>query len=88
MTDAFTLFAFEDRVAGIPCLIAVHSWEPYVPAQISGPPEHCYPAEGGEGEWSVLDRRGRPAPWLERKLTEAERERIDQLVFDVMENRV
>lgn len=22
--------------------------EPYIPAKISGPPENCYPAEGGE----------------------------------------
>jgi hypothetical protein len=22
-------------------------YEPFVPAKISGPPEHCYPAEGG-----------------------------------------
>lgn len=36
---------------------------PYVPAKISGPPEHCYPAEGGEveiesifiGEFEVSD---------------------------------
>jgi len=82
-----SLAEFEDRVAGIPCLIVVTYWEPYVPAQISGPPEYCYPAEGGCGEWEVRDRRGRPAPWLERKLTEAERERIDQAVFDHMEDR-
>jgi hypothetical protein len=44
-------------------------------------------AEGGCGEWEVRDRRGRPAPWLERKLTEAERKRIDQQVFDYMEGR-
>lgn len=36
---------------------------PYVPAKISGPPENCYPAEGGEvelesimiGEFEVTD---------------------------------
>jgi hypothetical protein len=27
--------------------VTVH---PYVPARVSGPPEHCYPAEGGEIE--------------------------------------
>ena len=80
------LVEFEDRVAGLPCLIVVTYWEPYVPAKVSGPPEYCYPAEGGCCEWEVRDRRGRPAPWLERKLTDAERERIDQLVFDKMEN--
>lgn len=36
---------------------------PYSAARISGPPEHCYPAEGGEvdiisitlGDWEVTD---------------------------------
>ena len=36
---------------------------PYEPARISGPPEHCYPAEGGDvdiisiilGDWEVTD---------------------------------
>jgi len=83
-----SLAEFEDRVMGIPAIIRVTYWERYVPARTSGPPELCYPAEGGCGEWRVLDRRGRPAPWLERKLTEAERARIDEVVFDVMENRL
>ena len=78
---------FDATVMGIPAIIRVTYWERYVPAQISGPPEHCYPAEGGCGDWEVLDRRGRPAPWLERKLTEEERERLDQAVFDHMEGR-
>ena len=34
------LAEFEDRVAGIPCLIVVTYWEPYVPAKVSGPPEY------------------------------------------------
>ena len=49
------------------------------------PPENCYPAEGGCGDWEVLDRRGRPAPWLERKLNDRERSRIDDEVFEHME---
>lgn len=78
---------FDATVMGIPAIIRVTYWEPYVPAKVSGPPEYCYPAEGGCGDWEVLDRRGRPAPWLEAKITDAERERLEQLVFDYMENR-
>jgi hypothetical protein len=37
-----------------------------------------------ESEWVVLDRRGRPAAWLERKLTDAERSRIEQEVAETM----
>lgn len=92
---SMTLGEFEHRVCGIPCIVAVTSWEAYVPAKTCypeggswgewGPPEDCYPEEGGCGEWELRDRRGRPAPWLERKLDDKERQRIDQLVFDYME---
>lgn len=76
----------ESRVAGIPCLIGVIDWEAYVPAYTSGPPDRCYPSEGGCGSWDVLDRRGRKAAWLERKLTAADERRIEQEVFDAMES--
>ena len=78
---------FETRVCGIPCIIRVRYWEVYIPARVSGPPEQCYPEEGGEGDWEILDRRGRPAPWLEAKLTDRERIRIDEEIFNHMENR-
>jgi hypothetical protein len=32
----------------------------------------------------VLDRNGRPAAWLERKLTDADRSRIDQEIEEAM----
>jgi len=66
------------RVSGIPCLIGVLSCEPYRPAYLWGPPENCYPAEGGEVEWVLLDRRGYQAPWLEKKLTKNDRARIER----------
>jgi len=80
---------FETTCCGIPCLVRVTHWDPYVPAFISGPPEDCYPAEGGCGDWQVLDRRGRPAPWLERKLALDRREerRLVREVFDFMEGQ-
>lgn len=77
---------FEYTCCGIPCIIRVLSWESHRPAYIGGPPENCYPAEGGEGEWEVLDCRGRPAPWLEAKMSHKERLRIDEAVFDHMES--
>lgn len=32
--------------------IEVINWEPIVLAHVSGPPDECYPAEGGEVEWN------------------------------------
>lgn len=76
----------EHRVAGIPCLIGVTDYEEYTPAFINGPPERCYPAEGGCGEWEILDRRGRPAAWLQRKLTARDEDEINEVIFNHMEN--
>lgn len=78
---------FPFTASGIPCIVHVTAWEPYVEAKISGPPDHCYPEEGGFGEWELLDRRGRPAPWLEQKLTDREYQRIEEEVFNQMEGR-
>ena len=65
-------------VAGIPCIIGVTDYERYRPAYISGPPEDCYPSEGGYGEYDLLDRKGYRAAWLERKVKD-EREIQDQI---------
>lgn len=76
---------FDTHICGVPCVINVISYQPCVPAYISGPPESCYPEEGGESEWEVLDRSGRYASWLENKLTDADIDRIEQEIIDRME---
>lgn len=77
---------FDVRVCGIPCIVRVTYWERYVPAYISGPPENCYPAEGGCGDYELLDRRGRPAKWLERKMTDRDWDELEEKVFNLMES--
>jgi hypothetical protein len=77
---------FESTCCGIPCIVRVLSWESYLPAIIRADPGDSHPAEGGYGEWEILDRKGKPAPWLEKKLTDKERLRIDEEVFNHMEN--
>jgi hypothetical protein len=78
------LAEIESTVAGIPCLIGVTEF-----SSVRG--SYSYHADSDmdyygytESEWVVLDRRGRPAAWLERKLTEAERSRIEQEVTETM----
>jgi len=78
---------FESTVCGIPCIIRVTYWESYRPPYLGGAPENCYPSEGGEGEWEILDRNGRPAPWLEAKMTDSERVDLDDEVFEYMESQ-
>ena len=77
---------FESTVCGIPCIICIRDWDSYMPAILRAEPGDSHPAEGGCGNWEVLDRRGRAAPWLERKVTSRERTRIDQEIFNHLEN--
>ena len=54
------LAEIETRVSGIPCRIGVEEW----------------PTEDDNGCWMILDRRGRPAPWLDRKVTEKDADQM------------
>lgn len=63
------IFDVEFRLAGIPCLLRVKSFY-----KCEG--SHNYNAASDmdyygyvEADWDVCDLRGRPAPWLQRKVT-------------------
>ena len=73
---------------------------PYVPAKISGPPEHCHPAEGGEveiesiciGEFEVSDIISDSVRELlqtkcEEAAPECEQEERDSALADMAEAR-
>jgi hypothetical protein len=68
----------EHRVAGIPCLIGVISYE--TEPQTWDDPGYT------EMEWDILDRRGRLAPWLERKVTAKDEASIEEAIYYEMEN--
>lgn len=61
------------RIQGIPAIVEVLSATPARPAGKGG---YLEPPEPADVEFKVLDLRGRPAPWLERKLTDADVETI------------
>lgn len=63
------LAEIETRVAGIPCVIGVVDYIS-VAGSYSQNADSDWDYHGySESEWVVCDRRGRPAPWLEKKLT-------------------
>lgn len=72
----------EATVQGIPCLIKVTHFSPGSPGRYYGPAEDCHPEEPPEFSYDILDRSGRPAPWLERKVTDTDRERIGELILE------
>ena len=71
-------YDFESHVQGIPCKVRVTYATLYVPASWDAP------AEGGDFEFDLLDRKGYRAKWLEAKVTEADVERLEQKYEDYL----
>ena len=76
----------EHRVAGIPCLIGVTHYE-----CVRG--SYSYNADSDmdfygyiEAEWDILDRRGRKAPWLERKATSKDIDSIEEAISTALDD--
>jgi len=68
---------FNTRVAGIPCQCHVTLYAPGAPMRITGTGfGDAEPPEPEEFEFRLLDRRGRPAPWLEAKLSDDDEDRL------------
>ena len=61
-------------ICGIPCEIEVIHYYRQPPNPRADNPDDFYGYT--ELEFNVLDRRSRPAPWLEAKLNDAQTERI------------
>lgn len=67
---------FSTTVRGIPCQVEVTYVEPYRPARIRCDPDLAEPESGGYAEYRLLDRNGYLAEWLERKMTDADHDRV------------
>ncbi len=71
----------EHRIQGIPCLLSVtHFFEQKPLGIYADSSDDCYGYT--EIEYDVLDRRGRPAPWLEKKMTKADHDAAEQAIID------
>ena len=65
---ALAPITFDHRIAGIPCVIRVDSFYRQAPDYNTWDSDLDYHGYV-EAEYTICDRRGRPAPWLERKRT-------------------
>ena len=70
------------HIDGIPCKIKYSIYGKYVPAKTNAEPDYCHEAEYPVIEFTVYDRKGYLAPWLECKLTDEDRERIEQEILE------
>ena len=68
---------FATRISGIPCQVEVCCTAPPEPMRSWGVAmEDASPAEPGEYEIEVFDRKGYKAPWLANKLSDADFDRL------------
>jgi|688.fasta_scaffold421803_3 hypothetical protein len=79
MAKPYFSHTIEHAIAGIPCLIGVSD---YYRQDASGRGASNDWDAGGYSEWNgeILDRKGYPAAWLERKITSREQDKIDNAV--------
>ena len=72
------------RARGIPALAGITYYDYQAP--LRGSPYLCACSDDFYGheelEWVILDRRGKHAPWLDRKLTQADREEITRALLE------
>jgi hypothetical protein len=61
---------FDSKIKGIPCIIEVNSFGDYLT----------------DTTFDVLDRKGYPAKWLEKKITQSDYDRIYEDMQDAVDN--
>lgn len=72
---------FEYRLAGIPCIIEAQSR--VIKGQGYSAPSDIDARGWVESTFRVLDRRGRYAAWLERKLTDQATQEISEMIAEL-----
>ena len=77
----------EHRICGIPCLIGVieytHVKGSFNPREDSDWDFYGYT----DSEWEVLDRKGRKAPWLAKKLDDKEEELVEEAIIEFFQEQ-
>lgn len=72
-------------ICGIPCKVQLEHYYPGADMVITGPGfGDCEPPEPTEVDFTVYDRKGYRARWLENKLTDSECDRIDEELIEYM----
>jgi len=66
------LTVFDSRISGIPCQIGVVTYSRQKPGRISLRDAECPEDFYGwtDTDYEVLDQKGKPASWLQEKLTD------------------
>jgi len=78
--------SIESYVSGIPCLVQINSY--FVQEPWNGSAHNCPSSDDFYGyteiEFSIFDRKGYEANWLEKKLNGSDEKRIEQEITNYM----
>lgn len=70
---------FDTRIAGIPCQCKVFAIYPAKPIYVHDKGwGYTEPPEPASFDYQILDRKGYPAPWLEKKLNDQTRYDLEE----------
>ena len=78
---------FDSDVQGIPCQVVIDSCMVVKGSHSYNAPSDLDYYGYSEIEFHLLDRKGYPAGWLERKMTDSDRERIEEQVISQREDQ-
>ena len=68
---------FTTKINGIPCKCRVDNFVPAIPMHVYGSSMgDADPPEPPEFDFTILDTKGREAPWLQKQVTEADEARL------------
>lgn len=68
---------FDTHIVGIPCQIEINYAEKGFDGR-RGHPDNWLPDEDPFISYDILDRNGRPAPWLQRKMKTEDFEKVTE----------
>lgn len=76
----------ESRISGIPCIIQIDEFNKV--SKWKGSIMNCYSSDDYYGyyeiEFTVLDRKGYKADWLEKKMKDSDVERIQKEIIGIL----
>jgi hypothetical protein len=67
---------------GLPCIAEVTHCSPGCASKVNADPDDCYESEAPEIEFRLLTMKGKPAPWLEKLMTQDDQERIERELLE------
>jgi hypothetical protein len=67
---------------GLPCIAEVTHYTSGCASKVNAEPDDCYEGDAPEIEFRLLTTKGKPAPWLDKLMTQDDQERIERELLE------